>query len=35
MGGDHRLMANLFTVQILVSAVTLPLVIALEAVLPQ
>ena len=35
MGGDHRLMANLFTVQILVSAVTLPLVLALEAVLPQ
>ncbi|MBU0676134.1 MAG: AEC family transporter [Proteobacteria bacterium] len=30
MGGDHRLMANLTTVQILVSFVTLPIVLALE-----
>jgi predicted permease len=33
MGGDHRLMANLTTAQILVSFVTLPLVLALEATL--
>jgi len=31
MGGDHRLMANLTTVQILLSFVTLPVVLALEA----
>jgi len=34
MGGDHRLMANITTVQILLSFVTLPMVLALEVSLP-